>query len=344
MKLLLHAGIDVALPGGLETHVRELAAGLTARGHEVAILGRASSTVPWPVLDRADPARYELVHHHGGGWPAALERHPCVVRTLHFCVAAKVATYLAIGRWRTLANPANWRAILEERAVGRRRTTLIAVAERVRRDFARHHGLDPARVEVIPNGVSPQPPGEARGPLRARFELPESAPVLLTIGRDDFVKGYDLLSRAWDASGAAARGAWWVTVGGAAPARRPGRLVTGPLPHAEVANWIAASDLGALPSYYEGCSVALLEMVDGRLYSLSHDVGNASEIIAAGVNGEILPRDPDAWRRALERLIARLPARPVAGLEPSFRWPAIVERTEAVYRRALGAPFVNRPG
>jgi len=89
--------------------------------------------------------------------------------------------------------------------------------------------------------------------------------VLLTIGRDDFVKGFGLFARAWTGSGAAKAGAVWVTVGGAAKAGTGSRIITGPVSLQEVVDWIHAADFGALPSYYEGCSLALLDMLAGGL-------------------------------------------------------------------------------
>jgi glycosyltransferase involved in cell wall biosynthesis len=331
VKVLLHTSIDVTLPGGLETHVRELAAGLTARGHAVTIAGRASRPTPLTVVERAAPAEFDVVHDHGG-LARAHDGHPGLVRTLHFCVAAKMATYVRIGRLRTLANLANWRAVADERSWARRPGRLIAVAERVRRDFARWHGLDGTRATVISNGFVPAAPLTDRATLRARHGIAETARVLLTIGRDDFVKGYALLGRAWDAARAGHDDALWVTVGGREGSRAPGRLVTGPIPHAEVADWIAAADVGALPSWYEGCSVALLEMLAGGLYSLAQDVGNAPEVIRPRVDGEILAGTDDAWREALTRLLATPPPRASAHLDATYAWPAIVERTEAVYR------------
>jgi glycosyltransferase involved in cell wall biosynthesis len=315
--------------------VRELAAGLGALGHQVEILGRASGSTPFTMVDRVVPSRYDLLHDHGG-LPSEFDTHPGLVRTLHFCVAAKMAAYVRIGRLRTLANPANWRAVAAERSWARRPGRLIAVAERVRRDFARWHGLDRARAIVISNGYAPVAPSEDRAALRRRHGIAEHTPVLLTIGRDDFVKGYGLLERAWAAACAAEQGALWVTVGGRAPARSPGRLVTGAIPHAEVASWIGAADLGALPSWYEGCSVALIEMLAGGLYSLAQDVGNAPELIHTGVDGEVLEGRVGAWTAALERLIAERPARVAARLDATFGWPAIAAHTEAVYRAVAG--------
>jgi len=332
MKVLLHAAVDLALPGGLETHLRELATGLQARGHDVRVSGRASDPVPFRLAHEPAPADFDVVHDHTGDVPGALARHPGTVRTLHFCVAAKMATYVAIGRVQTLANLPNWRAVAQERTRARRPGALIAVAERVRRDFARWHGLDPARASVIPNGITLGEPGATRAQLRARWGIDARTVVLLTIGRPDFVKGYDLLARAWSSARIDPARALWVTVGGREAARAPGRLVTGPLAHADVEDWIRAADLGALPSYYEGCSVALLEMLAGRLYTLAHDVGNAAEVIRPRDNGEVVPRSEAAWAGALARLVAAPPARPEAGLPPAFEWAAIVEATERVYR------------
>lgn len=336
MRVLLHAGVDLSQPGGIETHVRELAAGLMSRGHEIEISGSSGPCPPLRMVREVIPGRYGVVHFHGGRWPRELDGHPHLVSTLHFCVAAKMATYVRIGRLRTLANLANWRAVGEERSLVRGTSRLIAVSERLRQDFERHHGLDPARVTVISNGYVPRAAGEDRAALRQRYGLDPAAPVLLTVGRDDFVKGYRLLARAWEHTGDATPDAVWVTVGGRARARAPGRLVTGPVPHGEVASWIAAADFGAFPSWYEGGGIALLEMLGGGLFTLAHDVGIATDVIRAGVNGAIVAPTAEAWRAAFHAALERPPGR-VPGLDGCYAWPAIVERTERVYQEIAGA-------
>jgi glycosyltransferase involved in cell wall biosynthesis len=335
MRVLLYAAVDLSLPGGLETHVRELAGYLRGRGHHVEIFGRPERLPPFAMVSRVEPSRYDVLHHHGGIWPRGVDAGRRYARTFHFSVAAKMSVYLRIGRLRTLANLSNYRALLDERASARRVGRLIAVSARLRDELMRHHGLDPARCEVIHNGASFAPPVEPRAALRARHGIPERAPVLLTIGRDDFVKGYDLLERAWRAARLPGE-AVWVRVGGAAPARAPGRVVTGPVSHQEVLDWIHAADVGALPSYYEGGGIALLDMLAGGLYTLSHEVGAAPEAIRAGENGELVPRDVRAWARALERTLAQPPARPARGLGDDYRWDAVCARIERVYREVAG--------
>jgi glycosyltransferase involved in cell wall biosynthesis len=337
VKILLAADLDISLPGGLETHLRELATALGARGHAVDLFARPVPCPPLSTVPRLAPDGYDIVHHHAGAWPGTLDVGGRYVRTLHFCVAGKMAAYVRQGRLRTLANPANWRALREERAAVRRRGRFIAVSERVRDEFVRHHGLGRGVAVVIPNGVSPGPARIGRAAWRARHEIPERLPVLLTIGRRDFVKGHDLLERAWRRLRASGLEALWVRVGDDAPSREDARWTTGPVSHDEVREWIDAADVGALPSYYEGCSVALLEMAAGQLYLLSHDVGNAAELLGDSRTGELVrPREPD-WVRALARALSAAERDRSPGLGPEYAWDAIAARVEAVYREA-GAP------
>jgi len=341
MRILLIAGVDLALPGGLETHVRELAAGLERRGHEVEVFAHSSAQTPLRLVESVEPRRYDVIHDHTGSVSPGRLAGPQLVRTLHFCVAAKMAAYVRLGRLRTLANPNNWQAVRIERERSQSAATLIAVSERVRREFARFHGLDPGRASVVPNGASFAAPAEVRERLRARHGIPAGAPVALTVGRDDFVKGFGLFSRAWSGSGAAEQGAVWVTVGGRAPSRAASRIVTGPVSPQEVVNWIHAADFGALPSYYEGCSLALLDMLAGGLYCLAHDVGGVSEVIRPGDNGEILAPRAREWAGVLRRLAARPPARVTGGLDPAYAWDALTGRIDALYRTALAGSVAH---
>ncbi|HEU4725794.1 MAG TPA: glycosyltransferase family 4 protein [Candidatus Eisenbacteria bacterium] len=345
MKVLLVAGVDLSLPGGLETHVLELARGLTARGHDLTVFARASRGAPDPALrlvDRFDAAGADIVHHHGGPWarewddaidPKQTAGRARYLRTFHFSVAAKMAVYLRMRRIRTLFNPGNHRALHEERTSLARGPLHIAVSRALRDELVRYHGAPRELFEAIPNGASFAPPRAGRAAWRERHAIPPDARVLLTIGRDDYVKGFDLLARAWSASDARPSGALWVTVGGARPSREGDRIATGPIAPADVIEWIHAADVGAFPSYYEGGGIALTDMLAGGLYVLSHAVGVAPEAIRPGENGEFVPRRPDAWRAALARTLASPPRPPAPGLAPDWGWDVMAERVERVYKR-----------
>lgn len=328
VKILLAADVDLSKPGGLETHVIEVSERLRARGHDVDVWARGNPNAVRTLV----PSGYDILHRHTMAWPRSVDPGPRVVTTLHFCVAAKMDAYVRLGRWKTLARPGNWSARADERRAARAPGALIAVSKRVRDEFARFHGIDPARATVIPNGASFAPPREGRDTWRRKHGIDPDTPVLLTIGRHDFVKGYDLLERAWGEVRSRHSGALWVVVGGSGPSRSEGRLVTGSVPRDHVTEWIHASDLGALPSYYEGCSVALLEMLAGGLITLAHDVGGASEAIRPGKNGELVPRNADAWIQALDRAFRHPAPRRSAGLDPAYRWDAVVDEIDDVYR------------
>ena len=331
MKILVYAPVDFSKPGGLETHVLEVSRRIASRGHAVDVYGLGLTEGQGvSIVAALNPAAYDVVHMHAGPWPSG-DPGPWSVRTLHFCVAAKMAAYVRIGRVRTLLNPANWRARAEEREAARRPGALIAVSDRVRREFERYHGLARGRARVISNGASFEPPRIPRAAWRATHGIAETTSVLLTIGRHDFVKGHGLLARAWDELAREFPDALWVLVGGSAPGRTARRLVTGSVSRDDVVNWIHASDFGALPSYYEGCSVALLEMLAGSLPTLAHDVGNAAEVIRPGVTGNLVaPRERD-WVQALREYLERRPARPPTGLDPAYRWDSIAASIEEVY-------------
>lgn len=345
MNVLLVAGVDLSLPGGLETHVLELAHGLGARGHHVDILARASRELPGPALrlvDRFGDGAYDIVHHHGGlwvsAWNAAIDTTAATgraryLRTFHFSVAAKMGVYLRMGRIRTLFNPGNHRALRDERTSLGRGPLHIAVSRALRDELVRYHGAPRELFESIPNGASFAAPRLGRAAWRERKGIPPEAPLLLTIGRDDYVKGFDLLARAWSAPNAHPPGAIWVSVGGAKPGRSGDRISTGPIAPSEVTEWIHAADLGAFPSYYEGGGIALADMLAGGLYVLTHAVGVAPEAVRPGENGEFVPRRPDAWSAALARTLAAPPRPTGPGLPPEWSWESMVERVERVYRR-----------
>jgi len=342
MKILLVAGVDLSLPGGVETHLLELARGLVARGHDVDLHARASGAIPDSVprlTERVDGARYDIVHHHGGPWLRTWSAGPRYLRTFHFSVAAKMAVYLRMGRIRTLFNPGNHRALHEERSALRRGPVHIAVSRWLRHDLVRFHGAPRDAITVIPNGASFARPALGRNAWRERQGIPADMPLLLTIGRDDYVKGFDLLDRAWDLArkrAALPRGALRVRVGGVRPERSADRLITGPIAPAEVVEWIHAADLGAFPSYYEGGGIALTDMLAGGLYVLAHAVGVAPEAIRSGENGEFVTRSPEAWSAALGRALASPPRGPGAGLPAEWGWETMTARVESVYRRLRG--------
>lgn len=355
MRVLLVADVDLSLPGGLETHLVELSRCLAARGHEVHATARASRPLVdlaarLLARDRIDPATYDILHHHGGPWPRAWRGAMAAggdpgdppapyLRTFHFSVAAKMGVYLRMGRVRTLFNPGNHRALWEERASLRWGRRHVAVSRSLRDELVRFHGASRDAIDVIPNGASFASPRLGRAAWRRQQGIPEDAPLLLTIGRDDYVKGFDLLARAWEQStDRRPPRALWVRVGGSDPSRSSDVVTTGAITPEAVTEWIHAADVGAFPSYYEGGGIALTDMLAGGLYVLTHAVGVAPEVIRPGENGEFVPRRPASWAEALARALHSPPRPSAPMLGPEWGWGAMAARVEEVYRRPGGRP------
>jgi glycosyltransferase involved in cell wall biosynthesis len=290
---------------------------------------------PHRIVAAPNSSGYDIVHHHGGPWPSGIAGPAHPVRTFHFSVAAKMETYVRMGRLRTLVNPGNYRALAEERASIRRGGTWIAVSRSLARDLARIHRVEPSLIHVIPNGACFDPPRAGRDEWRRTHGIAPGTVVVLTIGRKDYVKGFDLMERVWNESGDLPHDVTWVTVGGGSPSREERRIVTGPVPHSDVTEWIHAADLGAMPSYYEGGGIALLDMLAGGLYVLTHDVGVASDVVRSGQNGEVLPRTVRAWRETLRRILRNPPHRIRDSIGDDYRWNKISARVETLYRDAI---------
>jgi glycosyltransferase involved in cell wall biosynthesis len=249
-----------------------------------------------------------------------------------------MAVYLRMRRLRTLLNPGNYRALADERASLRRGVAHHAVSRAVRDELVRFHGAARDAFTVIPNGTRFAAPRLGRAAWRRAHGIGAETPVVLTIGRADYVKGLDLFHRAWRKPGTRPPDAVWVQAGGTRPFRDATRLVTGPIRLEDVIEWIHAADLGAFPSYYEGCALSLIDMLAGGRWVLSHAVGAAPDQIRPGENGEFVPQRVDAWAAALARRLAD-PPRPAALPSPDvWGWPAIAAQMERLYERLHGAP------
>ncbi len=84
--------------------------------------------------------------------------------------------------------------------LGRQVRQFVVASEFMRTTWARH-GLDPERIETIPNGIdlSDYPKGTQNDRVRSRqaLGLPDDAYVALYLGRIDMEKGVEVLLDAW---------------------------------------------------------------------------------------------------------------------------------------------------
>jgi glycosyltransferase involved in cell wall biosynthesis len=247
----------------------------------------------------------DLLHAHWlpAGWVAARTGKPYVVQVW--------GTDMELAR----RAPRVARGIL-------RGARVVIAASTALADSARELGaLD---VRVIPSGVDlPIEVGEEAEP-----------PEVLYAGRLSPEKGVLELV-------AATSGIKLVVAGdGPLRARVPGAL--GFVPHDELQRLYGRAAVVACPSRREGLGVACLEaMAHGRAV-VATDVGGLRDLVVDGETGFVVPpRDPDAFRGALEQLLGDSDLRRklgAAGRERArnhFSWDAITDATLAAYRMSV---------
>ena len=368
--------------GGAETHVREVAREQARRGHDVTVATSAHPDAPADAMVRdADGGHYrvrrfparqfrgdyllppwlplrgvdaflkdldaDLVHAHSYRF-ATLEHaaraaratgRPLVVTAHGFYPPENPV--VALARWR-------YDAFRGRRALRAARRLVAVTRHEV--EHYRSLGVDPARVDVVPNGIPPSAcePGDA-----ARFRKEhglDAGPLVLFLARLGHDKGVQDLVRAAPLVLRHHPKATFALAGrdaGARPgaerlARRlglAGRVRF--LGHvADPRDAYAACDVFCLPSHYEAFGIVYLEaMAQGRPV-VGTTAGGIPEVVAdAGL--VVPPRRPEALAGALMRLLEDATLRRELGRKGLARakahlWQDVVDRLEGTYGRALG--------
>lgn len=220
----------------------------------------------------------------------------------------KLPTVFQPHAWSFLAagGPVATAALKWERLAARWADAIVCVSEAERRQGS-EAGID-GRWVVVPNGVDLEAfrPGDKQA-ARAALRL-NDGPLVVCVGRLSRQKGQDVLLEAWPRVREGAPGARLVLVGGgpdeaslrsAAP---EGVIFAGVT--TEVPSWMAAADVVALPSRWEGMSLAMLEaLAAGRSIVIS-DVPGAREAIEGGAGVVVPIEDPAALADALSARLA----------------------------------------
>jgi glycosyltransferase involved in cell wall biosynthesis len=220
-------------------------------------------------------------------------------------------------------------------------------------------------ISVIPNAIdlsdedAPDAPARADA-LRRDLGLHPGEVLLLSVGRIEANKGFDVLVRALGAlvaDGTLPASGWrWVLVGdgpmrgalvqeiGAEGLDRqailPGRASIG-----DLGAWYEAATLFVHPTLYEGSSLVTLEAMAHRRAIVATRAGGLPDKVKPGVNGWLVPPgDADALARAIRdalsdrRRLAAMGAESRAIVEQAFTWPVVTDRLLALYRELLTSP------
>jgi glycogen synthase len=224
--------------------------------------------------------------------------------------------------------------------------------------IARHLHVGDDRMRVVPNAVDldacdrPAELDNARL-LRSSLRVPPGAFVVLSVGRIEENKGYDVLARALSSlrAGSAAEtdqhasgrlsppapnghdrdgslhlpGWRWVLVGDGpfrgrleATIRELGLeshvLLTGRVSTSELHGWYRAADLFVHPTLYEGSSIVTLEAMSHGLPAVATRAGGLPDKVLPAVTGWLVaPGDPRQLAEAIAEALRAGPQLPAMG-------------------------------
>jgi len=288
------------------------------------------------------PSPYELAVPLRRLWPEAAERAgAALVVTLHDLIPEiLVDDYLA--------DPGLRQRYRARHGLVRSADAVIAVSAATARDGIERLGLEPGRVHVIGEGVSPiftaDGPGPALDGLRGPFVLYTGAP--------DPRKNVDGLLAAWARlAPAVRRGRRLVIVCRlSGPERnhfevladRAGigdeLLLPGFVDDATLAGLYRACDLFVFPSRSEGFGLPIAEALACGAPVVAADRSSLPELVAP--EGLFDPDDPDDMARVITAALADTPTRAAllarAGTAPTA-WSDVARATAAVYDRVAAA-------
>ena len=192
---------------------------------------------------------------------------------------------------------------------------LLVVSEDLGRVATRDYGADPERVRVVPNGCDASvfhPADRARA--RESLGLAADSELVVYVGRLVREKGLGELVGAFRAL-QQLRPRLQLALVGEGPMHAELREMCadftarihmpGAQSPAEVAAWMAASDLVTLPSYSEGHPNVLVEALACGRPVLATPVGGIPEVVDAGTGVLVPARDGEALARGLVEVLQR---------------------------------------
>jgi glycosyltransferase involved in cell wall biosynthesis len=208
-------------------------------------------------------------------------------------------------------------AALRWERIGARWADVVVCVSEAEREMGERSGIR-GRFAVVPNGIDLAVFSEAteddRRAARARLSLPD-APIVVCVGRLSCQKGQDVLLDAWPAVANRVADARLVLVGDGpgreALAGRAGEDVQFVGTRQDVPDWLAAADVVAIPSRWEGMALTMLEAMASGRSIVSTEVAGAREALGEEAGAVVPPQDPTKLAGAIvERLLD--PARTAA--------------------------------
>lgn len=221
-------------------------------------------------------------------------------------------------------------------------------------------------IHVVQNGVDTQLfapiPKDERASLRRALNIPESAPVLLFVGRKQEVKGFDTFLKTTEILLQRHPDLYALAVGGepgdasreaSYPERQQlrarlagtGRFLDyAGVDHKKLSKFYALADIALLPSRNETQGMAMIEAMASGCLTVSSDLEGIRESIVHKQSGLLLenPESLEEIAGVIEQALCRpndYTAMRCAGRERAvllFDWNVCAAQLESVYTRLLG--------
>jgi UDP-glucose:(heptosyl)LPS alpha-1,3-glucosyltransferase len=307
---------------GHDVHVFSRGGGVAADGvtlHAVPVfgVGRALRTLSFArnVARLVAAEHFDIVHGVGKTYSQDVYQphggvHAATLR-------AGLTMHGSAGRaWRCLTrrlSPKQWafRRIARMQYTSRPAQVFVALSDMVKRDMLLFHGVPEDRIEVVYNGVDverfhPRNRERVRARVRQRHRIGEDELVFLIIAHNSRLKGVPELVACVTGELPPCR---LLVVGGGREAslmqyadrRAPGRVIfTGAVEDA--APYYAAADAYVHPTYYDPCSLVVLEALASALPVVTSSRNGASELMTDGQEGYVIAPPPDGLGALSERL------------------------------------------
>lgn len=253
-----------------------------------------------------------------------------------------------------------FRAIAQRQFHGGEKPLVIAPSRMVAEHFQHYHGLPAEQIEVVYNAWEPRQrelPGDARAAFRARHRLAERDVAVLFAARNYQLKGLEPLLAAFAPVAWRHAEAKLVICGSGrdagfrAQAQRLGiesqARFLGSVE--DIQPCYAGCDLFAFPTFYDPCSLVILEALSAGLPVITTRQNGAAELLEEGVTGLVVsaPWQLAEMSDALERLVADQALRnrmASAGRAEASRWSmnaqfdALWTALRRASHRAAGSP------
>jgi UDP-glucose:(heptosyl)LPS alpha-1,3-glucosyltransferase len=187
------------------------------------------------------------------------------------------------------------------------RPIIIAIAHMIKDDMELFFHAKPGEIKIIYNGVDTNRYNNSlrsrfRGQLRKQWGVNENDTVFLFVSYDLKKKGIEPLVEAAASLKKAGSGAFKIIVVGGQPYRSLEKIIakldikdklvfTGRVKSVEEV--YANGDVFVLPTYYDACSLVVIEAMASGLPAITTEYNGAAGIIDDGVNGYVISHPPN---------------------------------------------------